>query len=137
MRVLGLFAIKKQGAWLRIILPSGRSLSYAQPKIEDGQFSYMGLNQYTRKWERISSYGGKLFENVVQAIARDVLVEGMKEAERVGYDTVLTVYDEAVAECDVGAALPALTDVLASVPHWAPGLPLAANGFETDRYRKD
>lgn len=153
-RELGPLTIKKQGSWLRIILPSGRSLSYAQPKIEyetkvsgtsaqgafketREQFTYMGLNQYTRKWERISSYGGKLFENVVQAIARDVLVEGMREAERVGYEIVLTVYDEVVAECDVDAALPALTDVLSTVPDWAPGLPLAANGFETLRYRKD
>ena len=53
---LGPLRIQKQGAWLRIILPSGRSLSYAQPRIEDDQFTYMGLNQYTRKWERISSY---------------------------------------------------------------------------------
>ncbi len=136
-RELGPLTIKKQGSWLRIILPSGRSLSYAQPKIEDGQFTYMGLHHYTRKWERISSYGGKLFENVVQAIARDVLVEGMREAERVGYEIVLTVYDEVVAECDVDAALPALTDVLSTVPDWAPDLPLAANGFETLRYRKD
>lgn len=129
--------IKKQSAWLRIILPSGRSLSYAQPKIEDGQFTYMGLNQYTRKWERISSYGGKLFENVVQAIARDVLVEGMKRVEAIDYDIVLTVYDEIVAETAEYNCVEEMIDLLTTVPHWAPGLPLAANGFETDRYRKD
>lgn len=138
---MGPITVRKSGAWLRIILPSGRSLSYAQPKIEDGQFTYMGLNQYTRKWERISSYGGKLFENVVQAIARDVLVEGMKRVEESElFQIVLTVYDEIVAEApaypetdDIGA----LTALLTTVPDWAPGLPLAANGFETDRYRKD
>lgn len=129
--------IRKQGAWLRIVLPSGRSLSYAQPKIEDGQFTYMGVNQYTRKWERLSSYGGKLFENVVQAIARDVLVEGMKRVEAAGYDIVLTIYDEIVAECDPEEDLTYFTSLLATPPDWAPDLPLAAGGFETDRYRKD
>ena len=136
------FSIRKQGAWLRIVLPSGRSLSYAQPKIEDGQFTYMGVNQYTRKWERLSSYGGKLFENVVQAIARDVLVEGMKRVEAAGYDIVLTIYDEVVAEApdlgdEPGFDHVEMEDLLATPPDWAPDLPLAAGGFETDRYRKD
>ncbi len=153
-RELGPLTIKKRGAWLRIILPSGRSLSYAQPKIEyetkvsgtsaqgafketREQFTYMGLNQYTRKWERISSYGGKLFENVVQAIARDVLVEAMKRCGAAGFDTVLTVYDEIIAEAAMERTVGEMVDLMTTVPHWAPGLPLAANGFETDRYRKD
>jgi len=153
-RELGPLTIKKRGAWLRIILPSGRSLSYAQPKIEyetkvsgtsaqgafketREQFTYMGLNQYTRKWERISSYGGKLFENVVQAIARDVLVEAMKRCAANGFGIVLTVYDEIIAEAALERTVDELIDVLTTVPHWAPGLPLAAGGFETYRYRKD
>jgi len=77
-QTLGPLRIVKQGAWLRIILPSGRSLSYAQPKIEDGQFTYMGLNQYTRKWERISSYGGKLFENCLGADTEILTLYGWK-----------------------------------------------------------
>ena len=132
----GMLQVWKQGSWLRIILPSGRSLSYAQPRIEDGQFTYMGLNQYTRKWERISSYGGKLFENVVQAIARDVLVEAMKRCAANGFGIVLTVYDEIIAEAALERTVDELIDVLTTVPHWAPGLPLAAGGFETYRYYK-
>lgn len=134
---LGPIALKRQGAWLRVILPSGRSLSYAQPRIEDDQFTYMGLNQYTRKWERIKSYGGKLFENVVQAIARDVLVEAMKRCGAAGFDTVLTVYDEIIAEAAPERTVDELIWLMTTVPHWAPGLPLAAGGFETYRYRKD
>ena len=133
---LGPLRIQKQGAWLRIILPSGRSLSYAQPRIEDDQFTYMGLNQYTRKWERISSYGGKLFENVVQAIARDVLVESMKRCAANGFDIVLTVYDEIIAEAVMGRTVDEMISLMTTVPHWAPGLPLAAGGFETQRYYK-
>lgn len=140
-RDLGPVCVLKSGAWLRIILPSGRSLSYAQPKIEDGQFTYMGLNQYTRKWERISSYGGKLFENVVQAIARDVLVEGMKRVQQHElFDIVLTVYDEIITEAPhypCRSDVDALISLMTTIPHWAPGLPLAAGGFETYRYRKD
>ena len=137
-RDLGPVCVLKSGAWLRIILPSGRSLSYAQPRIEDGQFTYMGLNQYTRKWERIKSYGGKLFENVVQAIARDVLVEAMKRIDRSAMFTpILTVYDEAVCEAAPERTEDELIWLMTTVPHWAPGLPLAASGFETQRYRKD
>ena len=133
---LGPLRIQKQGAWLRIILPSGRSLSYAQPRIEDDQFTYMGLNQYTRKWERISSYGGKLFENVVQAIARDVLVAAMKRCAANGFDIVLTVYDEIIAEAVMGRTVDEMISLMTTIPHWAPGLPLAAGGFETQRYYK-
>lgn len=136
-RDIGPFCVLKSGSWLRIILPSGRSLSYAQPRIEDGQFTYMGLNQYTRKWERIKSYGGKLFENVVQAIARDVLVEAMKRCGAAGFDTVLTVYDEIIAEAAMACTVDEMIALMTTVPHWAPGLPLAAGGFETYRYRKD
>ena len=136
-RELGPLTIKKQGAWLRIVLPSGRSLSYAQPRIEDGQWTYMGLNQYTRKWERIASYGGKVFENAIQSIARDVFVTAMKRCGPAGFGIVLTVYDEVVAEAALERTVDETVALMTTVPPWAPGLPLAANGFETYRYRKD
>jgi DNA polymerase len=66
--------VRRDGAWLRVRLPSGRYLCYLQPKVDDdGQISYMGVNQYTRQWTRIKTYGGKLIENADQASARDVL----------------------------------------------------------------
>lgn len=131
--------VRRDGAWLRLVLPSGRSLCYAQPQIVDRQISYLGMNNYTRKWERITTYGGKCFENVVQATARDLMVHNVKLCADACYTPVLTVYDEIVAEVpDFPAYNSAkLEQLLATVPEWAPGLPLAASGFETYRYRKD
>ncbi len=128
------------GAWLRVRLPSGRYLCYLQPKVDEaGQISYMGVNQYTRQWGRIKTYGGKLIENADQASSRDVLAASMPKAEAAGYRIVLTVHDELLTEPD---DLPCYTvDALAALmtanPPWADGLPLAAAGFEGHRYRKD
>jgi DNA polymerase len=73
---------RRDGAWLRIVLPSGRALCYPQPSVdEEGKISYLGLDPYTRKWGRVHTYGGKMFENACQAVARDQLAEGMLEAE--------------------------------------------------------
>lgn len=132
--------VRRDGSWLRIRLPSGRYLCYLQPEAdEDGQCSYMGVNQYTRQWSRIRTHGGKLAENVTQAVARDVLSANMAAIEAAGYDIVLTVHDELITEApdDQAYSSEALAAMMSSVPHWAPGLPLAAAGFETLRYRKD
>lgn len=129
----------RTGAWLRLVLPSGRSLCYPSPKIDaKGKISYMGVDQYTRKWQRISTYGGKLAENCTQAAARDVMAYAMPEAEAAGYEIVLTVHDELITEApdtdDYSAD--GLAEIMARVPSWAPGLPLAAAGFEDYRYHK-
>lgn len=131
--------VRRDGAWLRIGLPSGRALCYPQPKVEDGKLSYMGVNQYTRQWSRIGTYGGKLTENVTQAAARDVLAYRMREIELAGFDIVLTVHDELITECDdnIARTVEDLIDFMRDPPPWADGLPLAAAGFETYRYRKD
>jgi DNA polymerase len=76
--------LKKQGAWLRMILPSGRSLCYPSARIDGNNVTYMGVNQYSRKWCRIKTYGGKLAENETQAVARDRLAEGMRAVENYG-----------------------------------------------------
>lgn len=132
--------IQRDGAWLRIRLPSGRVLCYLQPKIEEGeQITYMGVNQYTRRWCRIKTYGGKLVENITQAFARDVLAANMPLIEDTGYDIVLSVHDELLTETpDTDEYSHArLAEMMSIVPPWATGLPLAAAGFETTRYRKD
>lgn len=133
------FKVRRDGAWLRIGLPSGRALCYPQPKVEDGKLSYMGVNQYTRQWGRIKTYGGKLVENATQAAARDVLVNRMPDIEAAGYEIVLSVHDELITEADDTPArsVAELSDFMATPPTWAPDLPLAAAGFETYRYRKD
>lgn len=74
--------VRRDGAWLRIMLPSGRYLCYPSPRVEDdGGITYMGVNQYTRKWERIRTYGGKCVENCTQAAARDVIARSMPRIE--------------------------------------------------------
>ena len=131
---------QRDGAWLRVRLPSGRYLCYLQPKVDDaGQISYMGVSQYTRQWTRIKTYGGKLIENADQASARDVLAASMPAAEEHGFPIVLTVHDELITEPDDRDLwnVPRLAALMTrELPQFA-GLPLAAAGFEGYRYRKD
>ncbi len=128
----------RKGAWLRIILPSGACLCYPSPRVEGMQISYMGMNQYTRKWSRIKTYGGKLFENICQSLARDVMFHNMPNIEDEGYEIILSVHDELLTEAPDCAEWNEkhLSSLLASNPSWAEGLPLAAGGFEAKRYRK-
>jgi DNA polymerase len=132
--------VQRDGAWLRLRLPSGRYLCYLQPKVDDkGQLTYMGVNQYTRQWTRIKTYGGKLIENATQAFARDVLAHNMPAVEAEGYEIVLSVHDELITETPDSDEYSSdhLAELMSVVPPWARGLPLAAAGFETNRYRKD
>lgn len=129
----------RKGGWLRLILPSARSLCYPSPRVdENGDINYMGINQYTRKWARIRTYGGKFFENICQALARDVMAWNMPTIETEGYNIVLSVHDEIITETPDSDNYTAeeLSLLLANNPEWAEGLPLAAGGFETHRYRK-
>lgn len=131
---------RRDGAWLRIRLPSGRYLCYIHPDVDDeGQITYFGVNQYTRQWGRIKTYGGKLVENATQAFARDVLAYNMPAIERAGYEIVLSVHDELLTETPDREEFNAdeLGRMMATAPAWAKGIPLAAAGFETTRYRKD
>lgn len=131
--------VRRDGAWLRIGLPSGRALCYPSPEIVDGKITYMGVNQYSRKWARLDTYGGKLVENITQAVARDVMASAMPQVEAAGYAIVLSVHDELITEAPDEDEFNdgALSDILATVPDWARGLPLAAAGFEALRYKKD
>ena len=132
--------IRRDGSWLRIGLPSGRALCYPSPQVaDDGQISYMGVNQYSRQWSRLKTYGGKLFENICQAVARDVMAHNMPAIEAAGYQIVLTVHDEVITEAPDSPEFTAdhLGSLLAAVPPWGVGMPLAAGGFEAYRYRKE
>ena len=126
--------------WLRIKLPSGRYLSYPDAAVnDDGRLTHSGVNQFTKKWETLETYGGKLVENVVQAVARDVFMVGMRAAEAAGYPVCIRVHDELITETpDTEAySVDRLSALMATNPSWAAGLPLRAAGFETHRYRKD
>lgn len=135
----GLLKVRRDGNWLRIGLPSGRAICYPSPQVTDGALSYMGVNQYSRKWSRLKTYGGKLFENACQAVARDVMAHNMPLIEAAGYSIVLTVHDEVITEAPDSPEFNAehLAGLLAANPPWAPDMPLAAAGFEAYRYRKE
>lgn len=142
-RSAGAITFKRAGAWLRMILPSGRSLCYPSPKVQgsgrDEKLTYLGVNQYSRRWHRQGTYGGKLFENACQAVARDVMGWNMPAIEDAGYRIVLTVHDEVITEPLDNEDMTSdhLSQLLASNPPWLQGCPLAAGGFEAHRYKKD
>lgn len=129
----------KNGAWLRMILPSGDSVCYPSAHVEGNKIIYQGVNQYTRQWGRIGTYGGKFFENLDQAFSRDVLFYNKAEIENAGYEILLPAHDEFITEVPDTDEFTAerLSAMLAKVPHWAPGLPLKAAGFEAYRYKKE
>lgn len=129
---------------LFIKLPSGRKLAYWDTKVEemeDGRehITYAGVNQDTKKWARQETYGGKLVENVVQAIARDCLAETMMKVYKAGYTIVMHVHDELIA--DVPESDTEAPEIIAGIMkepiEWAPGLPLKGEGYETKFYKKD
>lgn len=126
--------------WLLMRKPSGRFICYRNPETsEDSEITYEGTNQYTRKWERLKTYGGKFAEQATQSTARDIFKIGSLRAEEAGYRIVLPVHDELVCEVPDSPEWSAeeLAEIMARPVSWAAGLPLAAAGFETTRYRKD
>lgn len=130
--------------WLVVRLPSGRFLTYFEPHLmDDGSIAYYGEaaeeGKTTRQWVRVFTHGGKMTGNCCQTIARDILASALPVSEHKGYLPVLTVHDEVLTEVPDNAEFTAdgLVEILATNPEWAPGLPLAAAGFETKRYYKD
>lgn len=105
----------------------------------DGQFTYEGVDQLTKQWGQRKTYGGSFAENVTQAVARDVFFHGFREAERAGYTVVLRVHDELVAEVPdtPDCSAEALSELMSKLPLWALGMPVAAEGYEAKRYRKE
>ena len=126
------------GRWLYMRLPSGRKLAYYKPKLDvEGKLTYLGIDTYSRRWMRCSTYGGKLTENAVQAIARDLLVHGMFGLEAKGYTIIGTVQDEVILEVLEGwGSEQEVSEILCELPDWAEDLPVRAEGFRAKRYRK-
>lgn len=133
-------AFTYRGGWLLLRLPSGRVLCYPGTRYDDEerQLSYLGTNQYTRKWERLRTFSGKLVENACQAASADVLYDAQIPAEEAGYAIVLHVHDEIVAETPdtEDFTVSELSRIMTTNSPWAEGLPLAAAGEEMKRYRK-
>jgi DNA polymerase len=138
-----------RGQFLWCQLPSKRFLAYARPEIRERplpepyqdiikeSLSYLGVDSLTKQWRRHYTYGGHLTENVVQAMARDLMAGAMLRVEQAGYRPVLTVHDEVVVEAIEGEAdFSTFMDLMQVLPRWAEGLPLAAEGWQGQRYRK-
>ncbi|HIE4741910.1 TPA: DNA polymerase [Clostridioides difficile] len=129
---------------LFIELPSSRRLSYLRPKIEPhttfsgDKITYEGMEQTSKQWKRIDTYGPKLVENIVQATARDCLREAMFDVTDAGYSIVMHVHDELVIDVDKkGGSLEEVNSIMGKEISWAKGLPLKADGYECDYYKKD
>lgn len=130
---------KYQSGMMFILLPSGRRLSYVKPRIGENQFggesvTYMGLS-VAKKWSRLETFGGKLVENIVQAISRDLLAYAMRTLRYT--DIVAHVHDEVIIECDRRVSVDAVCKQMSRTPPWARGLLLRADGYECDFYQKD
>lgn len=133
------FMLRRDGAWFRIQLPSGRCLCYPSPQVKQGVITYSGNNQYTRQWTRLGTYGGKELENACQKGAGEVLKANMPHIAAAGYQIIMSVHDELPTEAPDTPShnVEHLSSLLATVPPWAQGMPLAAAGFATYRYRKE
>ena len=135
------FFNKRNTLWMQ--LPSGRTICYAEPKMGVNRFGnpsivYMGIDQMTRKWTQQETYGGKLTENCVQAIARDCLAVAMLRLAERGYHITMHVHDEIVVEEPYGGrTVKDVCSIMAEPIEWAEGLLLPADGYETDYYKKD
>lgn len=144
-----------EAGFLFIKLPSGRRLAYVKPRIEGedlyrektdgsryvvasaGSLTYEGVDQKTKQWTRLPTYGGKLLENITQAIARDCLAEAMLAIDKAGFTQLFTVHDEIIVESDKPGALEAVEEIMGRPLPWAPSLPLRGDGFETPYYMKE
>ena len=123
---------------LRCQLPSGRILTYWGARLDnDGSICFMGQNQTTRKWEKTSTWGGKLVENIVQAVARDCLAVALLRLDQAGYGITFHVHDEVIVEAPEGTPWQDVAEVMGRPINWAPGLLLRGDGYETKFYMKD
>jgi DNA polymerase len=137
--------------WLHIRLPSGRLLSYYQPRVTEKEdpygrtketLSFMGvdgrlMSPTYKKWTRLFVWYGVIVENIVQAVARDLLATALVALERAGLQTVLHIHDEIVGEENDASREEEFASIMSRVPAWAQGLPIGVAGWSGRRYRKD
>lgn len=130
----------RTGNWLRIRLPSGRYISYAAPRVEaDNSLSFLGVAPFSRQWKRLKTHAGVLVENCCQATARDVLFYSWPEIVKQGYEPIANIHDEFITVTPDTPDYPhqELSAILSQGFSWSKGLPLAASGYESKRFKKD
>lgn len=138
----GRIRFEYQSGILFATLPSGRRLAYAKPRMGENKFgseaiTYEGVGT-SRKWMRLETYGPKLVENIVQGTARDLLALAMLRLDAAGYSVVMHCHDEAICEVPIGqGSVEEVNRIMAIAPDWAEGLPLRADGYECEFYKKD
>ncbi|MEG1704901.1 MAG: DNA polymerase [Niameybacter sp.] len=139
---VGRITLYYESGILFVKLPSGRKLSYIKPRLDINKFGREGLTYEgvgaTKKWERIDTYGPKLVENIVQATARDLLAEAMFRVDKAGYKILMHIHDEIVVEVPIGTgSIEEVCEIMSVAPAWVEGLPLRADGYECEYYKKD
>ena len=135
-----------RGGYLWCVLPSKRPLAYARPKVVEREtpwgstaeaVSFEGIDSFTKKWDRHELYGGLLAENVVQAVARDIMAASMLRLEAAGYPIVLTCHDEIISEVPEGfGSVSDFESTMCQLPEWGAGCPINAEGYLSKRYKK-
>lgn len=140
---VGLIRFERRERFLVCQLPSGRRIYYFDPRIRENRFGKPAISYRQMKmgrFMRVDMYGGKIAENITQAVARDCLVEGMLRLDAAEFPLIATIHDEAIAEVDqedMSRTLIRGKQLLEQSADWNTGLPLVADGFETTRYKKD
>lgn len=129
-------------SFLTVQLPSGRKLYYPKPFLKENQFGKLALHYYTvgqqtRKWEVVSTYGGKMTENIVQAVARDCLAVTLERIAAKHLQVVFHVHDEVIIDAPMETTVDEICGLMAEPIPWAPGLILKGAGFESNYYMKD
>ena len=128
------------GSWLRLRLPSGRSLVYNSPEVRADKYglvpTHMGINSYTKQWTRLKLIPGRITENVCQALARDILAHAKLRLMDEGYKVIGSVHDEVLVEGGKTLHPQEIIDIMTQLPDWCKDLPLKATGYVSKRYKK-
>jgi len=130
------FTFKREREFLYLEMPSGRRLAYHRPNRDSEGLFYFTEDSQSYSYVKKRLYGGRIVENVIQALARDILAYGILNLEEKGFKVILTVHDENVVEIEDKEELAEIIKIMCTLPAWAKGCPISAEGFVAHRYRK-
>lgn len=134
--VCGKFSFHREREFLYMQLPSGRRIAYHKPGVDTDGLFYYAEDSQTNQYVKKRTYGGKLVENAVQALSRDVLAHGILNLEKAGFPVLMTIHDENIVSIKSKEQIEEVSRIMCELPAWAKGFPVAAEGFVCSRYRK-